>query len=1082
MRVRQRTWLVQGVEVEEGAAALVRLACVDDDAQGQRLDVAWEAELDAEVLPSGRSSLQPQRQPDAPRTFAAYLHALRWGCVTSTDPTLFQAPLRAGIIPKQYQLEPLRKALALPRVNLFIADDVGLGKTIEAGLVLQELLLRQRVSRVVIGCPASVVLQWRDEMSQRFGLTFVVMDKAYLNARRRERGFGVNPWTTHRHFIVSHALLRDEDYLVGLRDWLDPTSAGQPGGQGGDGGTVRVYPGSLFLLDEAHVAAPASESRYAIDSQTTRAIRDIARRFEHRLFLSATPHNGHSNSFSALLEILDPQRFTRGVPVKNASQLKAVMIRRLKGELRQHVLGSQIPERLTVQVDLADLPADTPELVLADRLAAYLDLLEQRVVGGTSRQKASVKLVGSALQKRLLSSIEAFARTLVVHRKNAAVTLASAPASTRQPRLFEEPDEDLTEEQAGEIEDIEVARATRSGGLSLEGQAARLLEELISLADQHRDRPDARIQALVRWIERELGERPGPLAGQGNVPWRWGKRRVLIFTEYADTKGYLLHQLQAAIRKTDRADERILTLHCGMDEESREQVKQAFNDPGHPVRILVATDAAREGVNLQGCCADLFHFDLPWNPGRMEQRNGRIDRTLQPEPVVRCHYFFYPQRPEDEVLKALVEKTSRIQKELGSLADVLERKLARVLEGGIRRSQRQELLDQIAASTDQAPRGQTSEEELEQARERDLALREQLEDLEKLYEKAREHLDLKAERLRDVASLGLEMAGLPPLSPSERIPDAFEVPGLDKLAASDASWRDIVDTLRAPRTRKMPEWEWRAENPPRPVSFEPASTLTARTVQLHLQHKLTQRALASFRAQAFGEEKLSRITIVLDPTSARKRVLALGRLALFGAGASRLHEEILAVAAYWSEGSDPARLKAFETRDAEDRALESLAQVLTRPEPPPAPEHVVRKILASALADEEALWPSLRTKARLRSVWAGEKLRQRGQKEAAEMKAILERQKASIDRELLRRRKLEAEAIARAANPLLPGLGLTEPAEVEQYTADTRHIERRLRELDLEMTSEPGRIEAMYEVQHPRLERVGLVYLWPLSS
>jgi SNF2 family DNA or RNA helicase len=128
--------------------------------------------------------------------------------------------LRAGIIPKSYQLEPLRKALALPRVNLFIADDVGVGKTIEAGLVLQELLLRQRVHRVVIAAPASVVLQWRDELGQRFGLSFAVLDKAYVNARRRERGFGVNLWTTHRQFLISHSLLRDEDYLVGLRDWL----------------------------------------------------------------------------------------------------------------------------------------------------------------------------------------------------------------------------------------------------------------------------------------------------------------------------------------------------------------------------------------------------------------------------------------------------------------------------------------------------------------------------------------------------------------------------------------------------------------------------------------------------------------------------------------------------------------------------------------------------------------------------------------------------------------------------------------------------------------------------------------------
>ena len=112
---------------------------------------------------------------------------------------------------------------------------------------------------------------------------------------RRERGFSVNPWTTHSRFLISHRLLVDEVYASGLRDWLG-----------------EFAPQSLLILDEAHNAAPASGARYAIDSQVTRAVRDIAPRFEHRLFLSATPHNGHSNSFSALLEILDPLRFCRG--------------------------------------------------------------------------------------------------------------------------------------------------------------------------------------------------------------------------------------------------------------------------------------------------------------------------------------------------------------------------------------------------------------------------------------------------------------------------------------------------------------------------------------------------------------------------------------------------------------------------------------------------------------------------------------------------------------------------------------------------------------------------------------------------
>ena len=236
-----------------------------------------------------------------------------------------------GIRIDAYQLEPLRKALLLPRVNLFIADDVGLGKTIEAGLIVRELLMRQRVRRIVVAAPPSVVLQWKDELDQRFGLTFVVFDRDYVRRMRQERGFGVNPWTTHSRFIVSHHLLRDEDYASPLRDWL---------------GTIRRQ--SLLILDEAHNAAPASGARYAIDSQFTKSIRELAPRFEHRLFLSATPHNGHSNSFSALLEILDPQRFCRGVPVESAKQLEPVMVRRLKDDLRK--LEGGFPEREIVEV------------------------------------------------------------------------------------------------------------------------------------------------------------------------------------------------------------------------------------------------------------------------------------------------------------------------------------------------------------------------------------------------------------------------------------------------------------------------------------------------------------------------------------------------------------------------------------------------------------------------------------------------------------------------------------------------------------------------------------------------------------
>ena len=399
VQVRSRRWLVEEVVPPEtvGESSLIRLACADDDAQGQSLSVFWDYELDRLILEDEGWTDLAAKGFDSPRQFAAFLHTLRWHCVTATDPSLLQAPFRAGIRIDAYQMEPLRKALRLPRVNLFIADDTGLGKTIEAGLIVRELLLRRKANTIVVAAPPSVLEQWKGELEDRFGLVFEILDRAYLSRMRRERGFGVNPWRTHSRFLVSHNLLIDPSYADPLREWLGP-----------------MLPGSLLILDEAHHAAPASGGRYGIETKFTRAIRDLAGRFEHRLFLSATPHNGHSNSFSTLLELLDPYRFTRGVKVRGKGALDDVMVRRLKEDIRE-VRGG-FPKRNVEPVVIENLPPDAPELVLSSLLDEYRTTRERRHENASNRARAAAGLLVVGLQQRLLSSIEAFARSLKVHR------------------------------------------------------------------------------------------------------------------------------------------------------------------------------------------------------------------------------------------------------------------------------------------------------------------------------------------------------------------------------------------------------------------------------------------------------------------------------------------------------------------------------------------------------------------------------------------------------------------------------------------------------------------------------------------
>src|ERR1035437_1215091 len=213
-----------------------------------------------------------------------------------------------------------------------------------------------------------------------------------------------------------------------------------------------------------------------------------------------------------------------------------------------------------------------------------------------------------------------------------------------------------------------------------------------------------------------------PMGKQAKGPLAtWNNRRVLIFTENREgTKRYLKSILEQAIEGTDRADERIEVIDGLTSSTRRKEIQRRFNtDPAKdPLRILLATDAAREGLNFQAHCADLFHFDLPWNPGRIEQRNGRIDRKLEPAPEVRCHYFVLPQRVEDRVLEVLVKKTETIKRELGSLSKVIDDDI----EGRLRQGIRHRDAAQIARDIEQADLDEQTkritEEEFESARDR----------------------------------------------------------------------------------------------------------------------------------------------------------------------------------------------------------------------------------------------------------------------------------------------------------------------------------------------------------------------------
>jgi ERCC4-related helicase len=1047
VRVRTRRWLVEDERsAGEGLTAL-RLACVDDDAQGEVVEILWDAELDGSVLQDEGWASVARLGTDDPSVFSAYLRALRWNTATAADRDLFQAPFRAGIHQDAYQLLPLRKALRLPRVNLLIADDVGAGKTVEAGLVLREMLLRRRVDFVLVAAPAGMVRQWQDELEAKFGLAFTLIDREHLATLRRERGYTANPWSSGSRFIISHSLMADETYIGGLRDLL---------------GNFR--PRTLLILDEAHHAAPSSGARYAVDSQFTRAVRGLAERFEHRLFLTATPHNGHSNSFSSLLEILDPQRFTRGVPVSPRG-LDVVMVRRLKSDLRH--FGEKFPERVVEPIRIDGLPNDAPELVLSRKLAAYGEFIRARIANLPPREAGYVRLTIVGLQQRLLSSVAAFARTLEVHRKgllraDGAVSMAAAEAFVHGGAETEDEPSDETEAERL-IQDEEDQAAEAAGVISSSVTDLALVDEMLEIARKHGHRPDARIGRLAEWVRVNMAA--------GGC---WNERRLVLFTEYEDTRRWVEKRLAEALDDL-QPDDRIASFTGATPLVRREELKRRFNaDPAQdPLRILVCTDAAREGINLQRCCHDLIHIDLPWNPARLEQRNGRIDRKLQPSPKVWCRYFVYEQREEDVVLQALVRKTELIRTQLGSAGQVIAHRLSdRLKREGI--TQTKSLAKEIDNTGDEDLQ-KTATAEMDDATEARRARQaKEIDDLREVLEQSREKVGVDPEELRAVFATALARAGTS-LDAGRAVEEVGGTPlfrlNPDDPAFASGGWPEALDDLRIRRRKRSEKLkDWRATVPLRAVSFRPALTedkVDAEGVlQLHLEHRLVRRLLSRFLSQGFSS-KLSRACVVSGP-GAQPRVVLLGRLALYGPAAARLHEEIILVTAAWTEaGRGTKPLRPFGTI-REEATIDQLAQALRNPRSPAV--HVVERIRRWATQDATDLEPELQRRAAVQKGAAIKHLAEVGEAEAKSLQRLLEDQRARIA-------KADAEPDDRQLS-FLPEV----EAEAEQRRRDRRHWKAKLERLATDIAQEPDRVRRAYSVAADRIETIGLVYLWPETN
>lgn len=1011
---------------------LVTLHAVEDDALGEELQVIWEVESGAQIYE--QATLPTPTGFDSPHRLAAFLNAVRWGAAVAADGRLLQAPFRSGIDIEDYQLDPVVRAIQMPRVNLLIADDVGLGKSIEGGLVMQELIIRGRVRRMLIVCPAPLQIQWQEQMRDKFGLEFRIVDSALMHDLRRQRGLHVNPWTHFPRLITSIDYLKRDRPMRLFRETLPPR---------GEASYPRRY--DLLLVDEAHNVAPAGRGHYAIDSQRTDAIRVLAPHFEHRLFLTATPHNGYSESFSALLELLDNQRFARGVPPDPAT-LAQVMVRRLKTELQDDFGQPRFPARHLMALDVA---YTDEERAVHRHLQAYTALRRQHAKDEAER--TATEFVLKLLKKRLFSSPAAFALTLAKHQatvsgqeqgKTVLQTTTRPATGLLRARLESWEERDSDDSAESEATDNALSMAGRLFTPLTPAERA-LLEQMSAWAHQAQARADSKARHLMAWLTQTL--RPN---GQ------WNEERVIIFTEYRDTQQWL-QELLAAVGLT--AHERLLTLHGGMNSQERERVKAAFQAAPtlSPVRILLATDAASEGIDLQRHCHRLLHYEIPWNPNRLEQRNGRIDRHGQPHQPQIYHFApagFTPGATgprltpgelewDLEFLMLAVTKIEQIRADLGKVGPVIAEQVTEAMLG--QRDRLQTLEAERAA------------EPVRRLLKFERNLEERIRKLHDQLLESKRELNLAPENIQAVVEIALALADQPPLQPvalpgiwpdpSGRYQHSpvFQVPALHGV-----TWARCTEGLEHPHTRVR-----------RPIVFDHNLARGRDDVVLaHLNHRLVQLSLRLLRAQVWSNrrgQELHRVTACVAPDHqvSDLAVIAHARLVIIGGDSRRLHEEIIQAGGEVRQGS----FRRFETLQRMNEIWHAATDRL------PA-EPILAKLRTLWPTVEASLQQALDLRSQERAASLQRVLAQRAAKEAADMQTILNELAQAIRTEL-------------REEPLQLSLFTTD--ERQQYGRNVAALEARLAQIPAEIAQEQAAIARRYAEPQARLFPVAVTFIVP---
>jgi len=496
---------------------------------------------------------------------------------------------RAAMRPTPYQLQPAAKALRQLRPRILMADGVGLGKTLEVGVLLTELIQRGRGERILVLALKSILEQFQQELWARFTIPLVRLDSVGVQRVQSKIPTNMNPFYFYNRVIISiDTLKRDEKY----RRYLEQCRW------------------DAVVIDECQNVADRSKSSTARGSQRADLAKLLAPRTDALILTSATPHDGRASSFASLIELLEPTAIADKEDY-TADEVDDFFIRRFKKDVADQI-GSGFHDRVQ---DIEKQTATPEENALFD----YLSTVKFQTIGKT--RGGSGMLFRTLLLKAFLSSPSAFLSTVAERLKKKKV-------------------QDQDSEEAAHDREV--------------------LTELLDLGERIKPAAFSKYQAFLQRLK-----------GFG-LDEKKTSERVVVFSERVATLEFLATRLKKDLGLTD---DQIAVFHGSLDDQRQQALVREFGSEKSAVRILLASDAASEGINLHYYCHRLIHFDLPWSLITMEQRNGRIDRYGQEFPPEIYYMLTVPGNEELagdlRVLERLIEKEDAAQKNLGDVAWLL---------------------------------------------------------------------------------------------------------------------------------------------------------------------------------------------------------------------------------------------------------------------------------------------------------------------------------------------------------------------------------------------------------------------------